>query len=134
MAVKCGKKKRNGKPCEAWAIEGGSVCRMHGGGAPQVKRSAALRLAMMVDPALEVLLRTVRQKKDKKLAFAAAQDVLNRNGYKSYDEIKIKGSGPEEATEMNQNDPRERILSRIAQMADPKPEGGSSPGSDGQGS
>jgi hypothetical protein len=37
------------------AIPGGSVCRYHGGAAPQVKAAAAARLRAMVDPALGVL-------------------------------------------------------------------------------
>jgi hypothetical protein len=105
---------------------------MHGGGAPQVKKSAAMRLALLVDPAIGVVEQTLKLKKDKRLRFAAAQDVLNRNGYKSYDEIKIKGVGPDgEPNEMSTNDPRERILSRIAQMADPRGTTGGTSGSDG---
>jgi hypothetical protein len=36
--------KHNGNPCKNPPIEGGTVCRMHGGGAPQVKAAAARRL------------------------------------------------------------------------------------------
>jgi hypothetical protein len=36
--------KQTGKPCNARAISGGFVCRMHGGGAPRVKRKAERRL------------------------------------------------------------------------------------------
>lgn len=35
--------KRTGKPCTQPAIRGGSVCRMHGGSAPQVKAAATWR-------------------------------------------------------------------------------------------
>jgi hypothetical protein len=41
--------------CTQPAIPGGSVCRYHGGAAPQVKAAAAARLRAMVDPALGVL-------------------------------------------------------------------------------
>ena len=37
------KSPRTGRPCRAWAIRGGTVCRAHGGAAPQVKRRAAER-------------------------------------------------------------------------------------------
>ena len=37
-------KKRNGEQCRNWAIRGGTVCRYHGGSAPNVKRAAAQRL------------------------------------------------------------------------------------------
>ena len=41
--------------CTRPAIPGGSVCRYHGGAAPQVKAAAAARLRAMVDPALGAL-------------------------------------------------------------------------------
>lgn len=39
------KAKGSGNQCRRYAIPGGSVCRNHGGGAPQVKAAAARRLA-----------------------------------------------------------------------------------------
>jgi hypothetical protein len=55
------------------------VCRMHGGGAPQVKAAAAARLRAMVDPALGVLEYAVKRKnKDLRGALAAAKEVLDR--------------------------------------------------------
>lgn len=41
---------RTGHPCKRAAILGGTVCRTHGGAAPQVKRKAAQRLADLIDP------------------------------------------------------------------------------------
>ncbi len=38
------KAKGTGKQCKRAAINGGTVCSMHGAGAPQVKRKAALRV------------------------------------------------------------------------------------------
>lgn len=35
---------RAGQPCGRWAIRGGTVCRTHGGAAPQVKAAAKARL------------------------------------------------------------------------------------------
>lgn len=41
----CTAYRRRGRgPCGAWAVRGATVCRMHGGSAPQVKRAAAERL------------------------------------------------------------------------------------------
>jgi hypothetical protein len=37
--------KRSGKQCRGPAIDGATVCRLHGGSAPQVKKAAARRLA-----------------------------------------------------------------------------------------
>jgi hypothetical protein len=41
--------KRTGLPCTQWAIRGGTVCRMHGGWAPQVRRKARERIAELRD-------------------------------------------------------------------------------------
>lgn len=43
QARRCRARRTNGEPCKAWAIVGGSVCRAHGGSAPQVRRRAAVR-------------------------------------------------------------------------------------------
>ncbi len=45
QAQRCtARSKRTGEPCQAYAIEGGTICAAHGGRAPQVKRKAAERL------------------------------------------------------------------------------------------
>jgi hypothetical protein len=40
----CTARRKNDEPCGSKAIRGGTVCRMHSGGAPQVKGAAAARL------------------------------------------------------------------------------------------
>jgi hypothetical protein len=48
---RCAGTRRDGQPCQAPAIEGGTVCRRHGGAAPQVQIAARhheLQLAMYV--------------------------------------------------------------------------------------
>ena len=45
---RCSATNREGKPCGAWAIKGGGVCRVHGGSAPQVRRKANMRLDLGV--------------------------------------------------------------------------------------
>lgn len=40
QARPCGARRTNGEPCKAYAIVGGTVCRAHGGSAPQVRRAA----------------------------------------------------------------------------------------------
>lgn len=47
---RCGRKTRAGTPCQRFPIAGATVCRKHGGAAPQVKRKAAERLADLIDP------------------------------------------------------------------------------------
>ena len=46
MSGKCkATAKGTGQRCQAWAMAGSEVCRVHGGRAPQVKAAAARRLA-----------------------------------------------------------------------------------------
>ena len=46
-AVRCSAhRSRDGQPCQAWAVRGGSVCVAHGGAAPQVRLAAQRRLAI----------------------------------------------------------------------------------------
>lgn len=47
--------KSSGDRCGNKAIPGGTVCRMHGGAAPQVIRSARRRLLELVDPSIASL-------------------------------------------------------------------------------
>ena len=54
--MKCSAKaKSSGNQCRRDAISGGTVCQVHGGAAPQVKRKAAERIAEARDSALEAL-------------------------------------------------------------------------------
>lgn len=43
---KCAGRKTNGEPCGNYPMKGGTVCRKHGGGAPQVRAAAKRRLAL----------------------------------------------------------------------------------------
>jgi hypothetical protein len=69
LKVKChAVSKQTGKQCQKWAIKGGTVCRWHGGGSPQVRAKANVRAEIDAwgltdvheDPG-EVLLRLVTQ-------------------------------------------------------------------------
>ncbi len=55
--MKCTAHRQDGNPCTAYAIKGGSVCRVHGGSAPQVRAAALRRLLEAVDPAAGELIR-----------------------------------------------------------------------------
>lgn len=74
--------RRTGKRCGQWAIPGGKVCRWHGGAAPQVQRTARLRLAELVDPAIIVLGRAMTDPEARmRDRIRAADSVLDRTGY-----------------------------------------------------
>ena len=98
------KAKQTGNRCKNPAIHGGTVCRYHGGAASQVKRSARLRLAELVDPAiaaLNVALNDDDVSTGDKLK--AAEAVLDRAGYPR-------------RTQVDVGDARERLAERIAQL------------------
>jgi hypothetical protein len=46
QARKCHARRKDGEPCGNYAINGGRVCRKHGGAAPQVRAKADERLLM----------------------------------------------------------------------------------------
>lgn len=48
--AQCTAKNRKGNRCGGPAIPGGTVCRLHGGAAPQVRAKAQERLADLIDP------------------------------------------------------------------------------------
>lgn len=127
--MQCSAKRSNGTPCNRHAINGGKVCYVHGGAAPQVKRAARERLAEMVEPALEVLHKAMRLKETGKnggplaLAVIAARDILDRAGYVKTDKIQLLGTGPGGSIEVN-GTAREMLARRIAELA---PEQGPDP-------
>jgi hypothetical protein len=77
---------RTGNPCKAKAIAGAKVCRVHGGGAPQVKDKARQRiLELAVGPALALLARAVElgdhTTVPQQHQINAARDLLDRAGF-----------------------------------------------------
>lgn len=76
----CKAKTRSGKQCRNAPIDGGTVCRMHGGSAPQVKRRAALRLLELVDPAVATLAREMATASKSVDRQRAANSILDRAG------------------------------------------------------
>lgn len=61
------------------ALDGTNVCTHHGGRAPQVQRKAKLRMASLVDPAIDKLARILVRGKDGD-ALRAAENILDRAG------------------------------------------------------
>ena len=76
--MKCTAHKTNGEPCNAWAIKGAKVCRVHGGMAPQVQRKAAERIAEVRDLAVVKLLAKIEKgarDADARVLLAAVKDL-----------------------------------------------------------
>ena len=79
--TRCKAKTRSGRRCKNPPILAGTVCRMHGGSAPQVKEAAQRRLVAMILPALAEL-HDVLRKPDTSDAdrLRAIKEVLDRGG------------------------------------------------------
>jgi hypothetical protein len=80
--------KASGQPCQRQAIAGATVCRVHGGAAPQVKEAARLRILALVDPALATMARAVNSKRKGEpsaVEISAARDILDRAGLAAKD-------------------------------------------------
>ena len=112
--------RRSGARCRNRPRLGATVCRMHGGSAPQVRRTAELRLASMVDPALDSLAKILGAERsigydDKGRPFVigpadadlirAAEAVLDRAGYPR-------------RTGVDLEDSTDRLLARLRELAD----------------
>lgn len=98
-AVRCtARSKRSGIRCKRPPIAGGTVCRMHGGAAPQVKAKALERLEAYQDRAIDRLFTLVDQVEYPSVAIAAVKDVLDRTMGKAAETMAITGKdgGPVE--------------------------------------
>lgn len=69
---------QSGKPCRNRPIAGGTVCRFHGGAAPQVRAKALERLMQYQDRAIDRLFGLVDQTEYPSTAYQAVRDVLDR--------------------------------------------------------
>ena len=86
MAATCtAKSKTTGKQCKNPPVNGATVCRIHGGAAPQVQAAAARRvLDALVTPALIELRKLVEEESTPKpVKLGAIKDILDRTGYKA---------------------------------------------------
>ena len=75
---RCKATNRSGTRCGRRPIRGGTVCSMHGGGAPQVKLAAMERLRALQHPAIDRLAKLIDQEQFPTVAYAASRDVLDR--------------------------------------------------------
>lgn len=84
------KSRTSGQQCRKKAIPGGTVCRYHGGAAPQVKRRAQLRLLELVDPAIVTLAKVMANGENDQVRLAAAKDILDRAGVPRQSEATVR--------------------------------------------
>ena len=81
--------KQTGKPCTKTPIPGGTVCRYHGGQAPQVKAKALARLEALVDPAITRLAELIADRGFPSTSMAAVKDLLDRAGFKAPEKVEV---------------------------------------------
>lgn len=93
MKARCTATNRQGTRCGRAPIPGGTVCRMHGGAAPQVKEAAMARLLRLQDPAIDRLAQLIGQSDFPTVAYAAARDVLDRTIGKPHESVSLEHSG-----------------------------------------
>lgn len=91
--MRCKATTRGGKQCGSKPIRGGAVCRMHGGGAPQVKQKALDRLMALQHPAIDRLTKLIDQEAFPTVAYAASRDVLDRTMGKPKETQALEHSG-----------------------------------------
>ena len=85
--------KQKGIQCGRTAIPGGTVCRYHGGLAPQVQMKAQERLMAFQDRALHRLFELAEQREYPSTAFSAVKDVLDRTMGKPVDSVNVDLTG-----------------------------------------
>jgi hypothetical protein len=88
---RCIATRSNGEPCRAWPVRGTSVCKWHGGSAPQVKRKAQERLEFAADKAAQKLIEFMNSSKvPYPVRLQACRDLLDRAGLKAGTELTIQ--------------------------------------------
>lgn len=86
----CTATRRDGQPCTNFARLASTVCRMHGGSAPQVVRAAQVRLLMASDRLMAQLLLIAEDKSEPTpVRLAAIRDALDRAGLGAKQQIEI---------------------------------------------
>jgi hypothetical protein len=99
-ARRCVRIKKNGDRCRRPAIPGGTVCKSHGGLAPQIQQAARVRLERMSEKMAEELLQVALDDafdgdpRHRTVRLAAINSALDRAGIKPPDKIEVGGSKP----------------------------------------
>ncbi len=95
-------KRSSGDRCKLPAIKGGTVCRRHGGSAPQVQRSARERFNDAIDPAINLMHKQLERAAKGELSVAEEQNlmklVFDRTGFVPGKQVNIDGKAKWEVT------------------------------------
>lgn len=89
--VKCSARKSNGDPCANSPMKGGTVCRSHGGAAPQVMRKAKERLENSAEKMARLLLQMAEDPNvPHAVRLAAIRDALDRAGITAKQTLEVE--------------------------------------------
>lgn len=88
--ARCTANNKSGTRCKYNAVPGATVCRMHGGNAPQVRRKAAMRLQELILPAIGVLAKEMVNGEHSADRIRAANSALDRAGVERRTEMSIE--------------------------------------------
>ena len=89
---RCHATTRQGRQCCSPAIKGATVCRMHGGSAPQVRFAAIERLKALQPKAIQTLEKLLDRDEFPTVQMAATRDVLDRTEGKAPESIRLTGA------------------------------------------
>ena len=92
--------KQASRRCKRRPAPGATTCAMHGAKAPQVQRSARLRLAELADPAIAQLARLLASAESETVKIRAVENILDRTGFPRRHEVDVQ-------------DAKERLLERL---------------------
>lgn len=105
----CTAHRRDGQRCTQSPIRGGTVCRMHGGSAPQVQKSARAYLAEQVQPSITRLVKERDGAPKSADRIRAAVALLDRAGFGAKMTIEV-------------DDNREMLIERLRDLRARGPE------------
>lgn len=91
--MRCTATRRNGEQCGSKPIRGATVCRMHGGAAPQVKAKAEERLRALQPKAIVTLDRLLDREEFPTVQFQAAKAVIDWTEGKAGEKVAVTHSG-----------------------------------------
>ncbi len=87
------KSKQSGQRCKRPAIAGGTVCHIHGGGAPHVKAAALERLQALQDAAVTTIAQLIDLQEFPTVRLGASKDVLDRTLGKAIEAVSVEHKG-----------------------------------------
>lgn len=87
---RCRATNTRGEPCGAFAVSGATVCRVHGGMAPQVQRKAKQRLEEAADRMAKELLGIATSAESEAVKLNAVRDALDRAGLGAKQKVEVE--------------------------------------------